>query len=526
MTDPYGEAHMASRLGRVLVVLGLLGAAFAARAEQQALPATSAVTTEQLFSVAFRPIIDSALHQPNMPGLLSDGLRRVVAADRALGIATAPGLVLLTRDGVELARVTLPTDLIPEHWASATAEMLRAATGASAAIAAKSREQVWRDMFDGMMADLDPFSRYAEPNRAQGERTFREGYDGIGIGVRSAGGYYEISDMVADGPAAAAGMHVGERIFEVAGVTATGLAYDRLTALIQGPEGSWVEIKVGASEQRARSLSVRRRHLVPNTVQSSINNGVVTVRIERFNNATQDNVRQAVQRYLDWGPVRGVIMDLRGNPGGVMVQAVGVVNLFVPQGRIITTRGRNPSSIQWFEAQKPTTMFPDLALVVLIDGQTASSAEIVAAALQDAGRALIIGSSSYGKGSVQHVTQLPNGGELFITWSRIYAPSGYSFDGQGVLPSLCTSLAGVNVQALLAEAAQGDRTEQATLTRYRLTAPDDADALAHLRAACPVRPADSIVSAAATLSVARALVEDNALYRQALASRHTNVAER
>lgn len=517
---------MASRLGSMLLVLGLLGGAVTARAEQQILPAAANLTAEQLFAVAFRPIIDNALKQPNMPGLLGDGLRRVAAPDRTLGIVSVPGHLLLTRDGVELARVALPGDMIPERWANATAEMLRAIASASPAIAAKDREQVWRDMFDGMMADLDPYSRYAEPNRAQGERTQREGYDGIGVGIRNVDGFYEISDMVPDGPAAAAGVKVGDRIFEVAGTRTLGLPYERLSALIQGPEGSWVEMKLGPSEQRPRSVTVRRRHLVPNTVQAAFNDGIVTVRIERFNNATQDNVRQAIQRYLDRGPVRGVVMDLRGNPGGVMVQAVGVVNLFVPQGRIITTRGRNPSSIQWFEAQKPTTLFPDLALVVMIDGQTASSAEIVAAALQDAGRALIVGSSSYGKGSVQHVTQLPNGGELFITWSRIYAPSGYSFDGQGVLPSLCTSQAGVNVQSLLAAAAQGDRGEQASLNRQRLAAPDDAEALAQLRAACPAKPADSVASAAVTVSLARALVEDVGLYRQALASRHINVAER
>lgn len=517
---------MASRLGSMLVVFSLLGGPAAVRAEQQALPAISNLTAEQLFSVAFRPIIDNALKPPVMPDLLGDGLRRVAAADRTLGIVAAPGHLLLTRDGVELYRVMLPSDMIPERWAQATADMLRAIAAASPIIAARGREQVWRDMFDGMMTDLDPYSRYAEPNRAQGERTQREGYDGIGVGIRTVDGYFEISDMVAEGPAASAGMRVGDRIFEVAGVRAVGLPYDRLSALIQGPEGSWVEMKVGPTEQRARGITVRRRHLVPNTVQASLSDGVATIRIERFNNATQDNVRQAIQRYLDKGPLRGVVLDLRGNPGGVMVQAVGVVNLFVPQGRIITTRGRNPSSIQWFEAQKPTTAFPDLPLVVMIDGQTASSGEIVAAALQDAGRALLVGSSTYGKGSVQHVTQLPNGGELFITWSRIYAPSGYSFDGQGVQPSLCTSLPGANVQTLLAEAARGDRGEQALLARHRLAAPDDGEALAQLRAACPPKPADSVASTAAAVSLARALLEDTALYRQALASRHINVAER
>lgn len=516
---------MVSRLRSLLLMMGLL-AVPAALAEQQTLPPTPSLTTEHLFSVAFRPITDNALKPVSMPAIVADGLRRVASADRTLALMEVQGHYVLQRDGVELARVALPTDSVPERWAQVTADMLRAITDAAPAIAAKNREQVWRDMFDGMMVDLDPYSRYAEPNRAQSERTQREGYDGIGVGIRERDGFFEVADMVPDGPAAAAGVKAGDRIFEVSGIRATGLPYDKLSALIQGPEGSWVEMRLGINEQHTRTVSVRRRHLVPNSVQAAFADGIVTLKIERFNNATQDNVRQAIQRYLDKGPVRGVVLDLRGNPGGVMVQAVGVVNLFVPQGRIITTRGRNPSSVQWFEAQKPATSFPDLPLVVMIDGQTASSGEIVAAALQDAGRALLVGTSTYGKGSVQHVTQLPNGAELFITWSRIYAPSGYSFDGQGVQPSLCTGKPGSNVAGLLAEAVRADSGQQTALARYRMTAPDDAESLAQLRTICPAKAADPAQTTANTEKLARALLDDPVLYRQALASRHINVAER
>lgn len=517
---------MASRLVSGLLVLGLLTAPVLARDEQQLPVAAAHVTTEHLFSVAFRPITENWLKPVFMPALLADGLRRVVAADRGLAVVEAPGRLILQRDGVELAHVALPADNVPERWAQVTADMLRAVEAASPTIAARNRENVWRDMFDGMMADLDGYSRYAEPNRAQTERSQREGYDGIGIGVRQQNGLYEVASIVPEGPAAAAGIKVGDRIYEVAGVRATGLAYERLTALIQGPEGSWVEMRVGPSEGLAQRLTVRRRHLVPNTVRASLDEGIATIRIERFNNATQDNVRQALLRYQEKGPLRGAVLDLRGNPGGVMVQAVGVVNLFVQQGRIITTRGRHPSSVQWFEAQRPTTAFPDLPLVVLIDGQTASSAEIVAAALQDAGRALLVGASTFGKGSVQHVTQLPNGAELFITWSRIYAPSGYSFDKQGVQPSLCTSRSGASMDRLLSEAALADGGTLAALARYRLAAPDDADAVAHLRAACPAKAADGVAAAGMGEQVARSLLGNPVLYRQALSSRHINVAER
>lgn len=518
---------MVTRLGPILLMVGLLGGASTAGAESAGPANIPAVTAEHLFSVAFRPIADNWLRPVSMPMLVTDGLRRAASSDPGLAIQQAPGHLTLQRDGVELARVALPADNVPERWAQVTSEMLKAISTASPAIGAKDREQVWRETFDGMMADLDPYSRYAEPNRAQSERSQREGYDGIGVGIKERDGFFEITDVVTDGPAALSGIKVGDRIFAVAGTPTIGIPYERLAALIQGPEGSFVQMRLGPSEAKSRLLTVQRRHLVPNTVQASLTDGIAQIRIDRFNNATQDNVRQALQKLIDKsGPLRGAVLDLRGNPGGVMVQAVGVVNLFVPQGRIITTRGRNPSSIQWFEAQRPTTAFPDLPLVVLVDGHTASSAEIVAAALQDAGRALLIGSSTFGKGSVQHVTQLPNGAELFITWSRIYAPSGYSFDGQGVQPSLCIVKTGATLESLLEEAGRADRGAQTALARHRLAAPDDADALAQLRASCPAKPSNSAASVETAQGLARALLDDPALYRQALASRHINVAER
>lgn len=514
-------------LAPVLLLFSLIGGCAANHVEKQQLAQPGNVTAEQLFTVAFRPIADNWLKPVSMPQLVTDGLRRAAAADGALWVLHNDGQFLLMRDGQEQARLPQPTDAIPERWAALTADMLNAMRTASPTLATRPVEAVYRDMFDGMMADLDPYSRYAEPSKAQQERSQREGYDGIGISIRDTdNGGFAVSDVVPDGPADQVGIKVGDHILTVAGLRTVSMGYDTLSSMIQGPEGSTVELRVGPDDAQARTVTVRRRHLVPNMVKASLSDGVLVVKIDRFNNATQEHVRQAVQRAQEKsGPLKGVVMDLRGNPGGVMVQAVGVVNLFVPQGRIITTRGRHPNSVQWFEAQKPVTAFPDLPLVVLIDGNTASSAEIVAAALQDAGRALLVGSSSFGKGSVQHVTQLPNGGELFITWSRIYAPSGYSFDGQGIQPNLCLSRPDVTAESLVEEAGRVDRSAQTLLVRQRMAATDDESVRASLRQTCPAASAKGPESALG-MAVARNLLRDGAFYRQALASRQTNVAER
>lgn len=519
---------MVNRLAPFMLLISLIGGCAPVGAQEQA--ATRAnVTTEQLFAVALRPIADNWLKPVSLPQLVTDGLRRVARTDGTLWVLEDQGHLLLMRDGKERARLPLPEDGMPERWANLTAGMLQAMLAASPTLAAKEREALYRDMFDGMMADLDPYSRYTDPGRADQERSQREGYDGIGIAIRETGGFFEVADLVPDGPAALAGIRAGERILAVGGVQTAGMAYATLAGLIQGPDGSPVELRLGATDAQTRNVIVRRRHLVPNTVQSKLEDGILTLRIDRFNNATQENVRNAILRAQGQaGRLKGAVLDLRGNPGGVMVQAVGVVNLFVPQGRIITTRGRHPNSVQWFEAQKPVSAFADLPLAVLIDGQTASSAEIVAAALQDAGRALVIGSSSFGKGSVQLVNQLPNGGELFITWSRIYAPSGYSFDVQGVQPNICITRPGATRESLLALAGRSDGGEQARLMSQRMTASDDPQALASLRAACPPALAEDgrTEPKLTAADIAGALLADAGLYRQALASRHINVAER
>ena len=138
------------------------------------------------------------------------------------------------------------------------------------------------------------------------------------------------------------------------------------------------------------------------------------------------------------GPaLRGIILDLRNNPGGLLHQSVRVADLFIESGRIVSTRGRHRDSLQIFDAT-PGDIADGLPIAVLMNGYSASAAEILAAALQDRGRAVVIGSTSYGKGTVQTVLRMPNDGELILTWARLHAPSGYIMHGLGIVPTICT----------------------------------------------------------------------------------------
>jgi carboxyl-terminal processing protease len=175
------------------------------------------------------------------------------------------------------------------------------------------------------------------------------------------------------------------------------------------------------------------------TVFGTRDGDLAVLRIRSFNQHTTDGLQDELTRLRQrmGDAQRGIVLDLRGNPGGLLDQAISVADLFIDGGRIVATRGRNSASSEVFDAS-PGDIAAGLPMVVLVYGGSASAAEIVAAALQDSGRAVVVGSPSFGKGTVQTQLRLPNEGELTLTSARLYAPSGYLLHGHGVVPDLCT----------------------------------------------------------------------------------------
>ena len=233
----------------------------------------------------------------------------------------------------------------------------------------------------------------------------------------------------------------------------------------------------------------------------NVDDGLAIIKISSFNQNTAASVAEALESLHAAGAdaIDGVALDLRGNPGGLLNQAVRVADLFLGEGGIVSTRGRHPDSVHHYTAGG-RDLARGLSMVVLIDGKSASAAEIVVAALQDRGRAAVAGTTSYGKGTVQTVIRLPNEGEITLTWSRIFAPSGYTLHGLGVRPVICTSGAKGEVAA----------TSAALEWRHIPVKPDDLrDAL---RATCPGEPRFATYE----LAVARRLLSDHQLYAQAV----------
>jgi carboxyl-terminal processing protease len=196
--------------------------------------------------------------------------------------------------------------------------------------------------------------------------------------------------------------------------------------------------------------------------------------------------------------VRGVIVDLRGNRGGLLREAVAVVDAVVTGGVVATTAGRHPQSSRVWMGGTGEDQAQGRPIVVLVDGRSASAAEIMAAALEDSGRGVVVGSATLGKGLVQTIAPLPDGGELFVTWSRVLAPGGWPLQGLGVMPQVCTSLGEDSLRLALSNLLHGQQDMAGALARHNAArAPVPAAQVVELRNACPAAEGRDLDFAAA-----------------------------
>ncbi|HEY9163965.1 MAG TPA: S41 family peptidase [Magnetovibrio sp.] len=355
-------------------------------------------------------------------------------------------LQLSLRDNL-LARMPTPHKLDANAWARLSSDVLFAARAHSTDLQSADNERVYEAMFDGMLSSLDVFSRYAGATEARAHRARREGFGGIGIRFTKAEDGILITHVSDKGPAMEAGVKPGDVIVRVNDDQMQGLKLRSVAELLRGPVGSLISLSVtrlgteAGAPQRKIDFSLKRSHIVPETVRVAMDDGLMVINISSFNKNTSSTLHDILRvnaKDLRLGKIKGVVIDLRGNPGGLLSQAVNVADLFLDKGRIIATHGRHPDSHHEYSAGG-VDLTGGTPLAVLIDGDSASAAEIVASALQDLGRAVVVGTTSYGKGTVQTVIRLPNDGEMTLTWSRFISPSGYAIHGLGVMPAVCAT---------------------------------------------------------------------------------------
>ncbi|WP_425040728.1 S41 family peptidase [Primorskyibacter sp. S187A] len=294
---------------------------------------------------------------------------------------------------------------------------------------------------NGMLTSLDPHSGYLSPNDAADMRVQTRGeFGGLGIEVTQEEGFVKVVSPIDGTPADAAGIEAGDFITHVDGESVLGLNLDEAVEMMRGPVGSEIIITVvREGEGEPFDVSIIRDTIKLTAVRSRLQGETVVLRVTTFNDQTTPNLEEGFRKQVeDAGGIEninGIVLDLRNNPGGLLTQAIRVSDAFLEKGEIVSTRGRNPEDGDRFNAT-PGDLAEGKPIVVLINGGSASASEIVAGALQDHRRAIVVGTKSFGKGSVQTVMPLRGNGAMRLTTARYYTPSGRSIQALGVSPDI------------------------------------------------------------------------------------------
>jgi carboxyl-terminal processing protease len=293
---------------------------------------------------------------------------------------------------------------------------------------------------NGMLTGLDPHSAYMTEQQwreMQSETTGQFG--GIGLDVTENAGMLQVISPIDGTPAARAGIRPGDLITAVDGKSVQGLSLDDAVAALRGPPNTRLSLVIkrqGVDQPIVLALTRQIIHI--ETVKSQLIGDIGVIRITEFTEQTNQHVRAALKAFRAeaGGRLAGVVLDLRNDPGGLLDQAVAVADDFLDRGIIVSTHGRQKTDDESWSAKPGGDMTGNLPVVVLTNNGTASAAEIVAAALQDNHRALVLGTRSFGKGSVQTLIPLSGNGAIRLTTARYYTPSGRSIQGQGITPNV------------------------------------------------------------------------------------------
>jgi len=293
---------------------------------------------------------------------------------------------------------------------------------------------------NGMLTSLDPHSSYLNPDDAQDMRVQTRGeFGGLGIEVTMEEDLVRVISPIEDTPAARAGVIAGDLIAEIDGEEVRGMALSDAVELMRGEVNTPIELTIireGADEPI--KLTIVRDIIKVRAVRFSLEDDIGYIKINSFTERTTDDLEAAIEEMREEAgdtEIEGYVLDLRLNPGGLLDQAVNVADAFLDRGEIVSTRGRDPRNVTRFDS-RPGDLIDGKPIVVLINGGSASASEIVAGALQDHRRATVVGTKSFGKGSVQTIIPLAENGALRLTTALYYTPAGTSIQARGILPDI------------------------------------------------------------------------------------------
>lgn len=301
---------------------------------------------------------------------------------------------------------------------------------------------------NGMLVSLDPHSSFldAKSFKYMNEQT-KGKFGGLGIEVTMENGVVKVVSPIDDTPAARAGLKAGDYITDIDGESVMGQTLNEAVDKMRGKIGTKVKLTVQRASEKPFDVTIKREEIKIQSVKSDVKgSNVLYVRVSSFTEDVDKNITKALEKAQKEtkNEVRGIILDLRNNPGGLLDQAVAVSDLFLDKGEIVSTRSRNEEDTIKYAATKGD-IAKDLPIVVLINEGSASASEIVAGALQDHHRAILLGEKSFGKGSVQTIIPLGEYGAMRITTARYYTPSGRSIQAEGIEPDVLVKPAKIEV---------------------------------------------------------------------------------
>jgi carboxyl-terminal processing protease len=331
-------------------------------------------------------------------------------------------------------------------------------------------EQMIEAAITGMLAALDPHSTYLNAKNFREMQVNTKGeFGGLGIRVTMENNYVKVISPIDDTPASRAGIKPSDIITHLDGESVQGLTLNQAVEKMRGKIGSDIKLTIVRAGTKPFDVTLTRAVIKITSVRSRAEDKVAYIRISSFNEQTEKGLKSALAEMNKkiGKEIQGVVLDLRNNPGGLLDQAVAVADAFLEKGEIVSTRSRKPEDTQRFNA-RPGDLATGLPMVVLINGGSASASEIVAGALKDHHRAVILGTKSFGKGSVQTIMPLPGHGAMRLTTARYYTPSGHSIQAKGIDPD-------ITVQQSRIETIEQPKGRSEADFRNALENPEDVD---------------------------------------------------
>ena len=308
--------------------------------------------------------------------------------------------------------------------------------------------EIMDSAINGILQSLDPYSAYMSPELFKEMQTDTKGeFGGLGIEIGMEAGVVKVIAPIDDTPAARAGIKAGDYIVKINNDQVQGKSLMESVKLMRGPVGTSIKLSIRRKNvKKTLEFKITRQIIEVKSVNSKIlgkNNNLGYIRLKSFNENSDKQFLKIVKQYEKSPKVKGYILDLRNNPGGLLTQAINITDFFLDDGEIVSTKGRKISETRKFFARKGDEI-KGKPIIVLINNGSASASEIFAGALKDHKRAIILGENSYGKGSVQSIIPLRNGGGIRLTISKYYLPSGDSISEVGVTPDIIVEEIGDN----------------------------------------------------------------------------------